>query len=103
VLYALADGTGGFVIINTNDLLGGLQKIAKDQAQYYSLGYEPAESPEGSCHTLKVKVNRGGTEVRARSGYCNVRPRDLLAGNSVEKDLENRASSEMQGNVPVSA
>jgi len=103
VLYALADGTGGFVIINTNDLLGGLQKIAKDQAQYYSLGYEPAESPEGSCHTLKVKVNRGGTEVRARSGYCNVRPRDLLAGNSIEKDLENRASSEMQGNVAVSA
>src|SRR5580704_11066126 len=29
VLYQLADGTGGFVILNTNDLLGGLQKIAK--------------------------------------------------------------------------
>lgn len=103
VLYALADGTGGFVIVNTNDLLGGLEKIAKDQSQYYSLGYKPPESAEGSCHTLRVKVDRGGTTLRARSGYCNVKPRDLLAGNSVEKDLETRATSEMAGNVSVSA
>jgi VWFA-related protein len=103
VLYMLADGTGGFVILNTNDLLGGLEKIAKDQSQYYSLGYSPAESPEGSCHTLRVKVDRGGTVVRARSGYCNVRPRDLLAGNSVEKDLEVRANSEMPANSGMSA
>jgi VWFA-related protein len=99
VLYQLADGTGGFVILNTNDLLGGLEKIAKDQNQYYLLGYKPAGSPEGTCHTLKVKVERGGTSVRARSGYCNSRPKDLLAGNPIEKDLETRASGGMQGNV----
>jgi len=101
VLYQLADGTGGFVILNTNDLLGGLERIAKDQNQYYLLGYKPAVSPEGSCHTLRVKVERGGTAVRARSGYCNTRPADLLAGNSIEKDLETRAGGEMQGNVPA--
>ncbi len=99
VLYQLAAGTGGFVILNTNDLLGGLQRIANDQNQYYLLGYKPAVSSEGSCHTLKVKVERGGTNVRARSGYCNSRPVDLLAGNPVEKDLETRAGSEMKGNV----
>jgi VWFA-related protein len=99
VLYQLADGTGGFVILNTNDLLGGLQRIAKDQNQYYSLGYKPAVSPEGSCHALKVKVERGGTVVRARSGYCNTRPADLLAGNPIETDLETRAGGEMQGNI----
>jgi VWFA-related protein len=99
VLYQLADGTGGFVILNTNDLLGGLERIAKDQNQYYLLGYKPAVSVEGSCHGLKVKVERGGTNVRARSGYCNSRSVDLLAGNSIEKDLETRASGEMKGNV----
>jgi VWFA-related protein len=99
VLYQLADGTGGFVILNTNDLLGGMDRIAKDQNQYYFLGYKPAASDEGSCHTLKVKVERGGTQVRARSGYCNVRPADLLAGNPVVKDLEARAGGEMKGNV----
>lgn len=102
VLYQLADGTGGFVILNTNDLLGGLERIGKDQSQYYTLGYKPSESPEGSCHTLRVKVDRGGSQVRARSGYCNVKPRDLLAGNALEKDLETRATSEMPGNVNVS-
>jgi len=102
VLYQLADGTGGFVILNTNDLLGGLEKIAKDQNQYYLLGYKPAGFAEGSCHSLKVKVERGGTTVRARSGYCDVRPTDLLAGNSIEKDLETRASGEMKSNVAAS-
>lgn len=99
VLYELADGTGGFVILNTNDLLAGLQKIAKDQSQYYVLGYTPASAIEGSCHTLKVKVDRGGTVVRSRSGYCKVKPQDSLAGNPIEKDLENRVSGEMAGNV----
>lgn len=102
VMYQLADGTGGFVILNTNDLLGGMQRIANDQNQYYLLGYKPVGSAEGSCHSLKVKVERGGTNVRARSGYCNSRPTDLLAGNPIEKDLESRAGGEMQGNVTAS-
>jgi hypothetical protein len=42
VLYALADGTGGFVIVNTNDLLGGLEKIGKEQDQFYSAGLHAA-------------------------------------------------------------
>jgi VWFA-related protein len=102
VLYALADGTGGFVIANNNDLLGGMEKIAKDQSQYYSLGYKPNESAEGSCHTLRVKVDRGGTVVRARSGYCNVKPKDLLAGNPIEKTMESRATSEMPADTASS-
>jgi VWFA-related protein len=94
VLYDLADGTGGFIIVNTNDLLGGLQKIGSEQNQYYVLGYSPAEeSKEGACHTIKVKVDRGGTSVRSRTGYCNDKPLDLLAGSSVEKNLEARAAS----------
>ena len=101
-LYALAEGTGGFVIVNTNDLLGGMQRIARDQSEYYLLGYRPPDSPEGSCHTLKVKVNRGGTNIRSRSGYCKARPRDLLAGTTTEKDLETRAAGEMPGNVTAS-
>ncbi len=101
-MYQLAEGTGGFVIVNTNDLLGGMDRIAKDQSEYYLLGYRPPDSSEGSCHTLKVKVNRGGTNVRFRSGYCKVRPQDLLAGTSTEKDLETRASGELKGNVSAS-
>jgi VWFA-related protein len=102
VLYELAQGTGGFVIVNTNDLLGGLQKIAQEQTQYYLLGYTPPASDEGSCHTLRVKVDRGDTAVRARSGYCNVRPTDLLAGKPEEKQLENQATGPQPGNIAAS-
>ncbi len=102
ILYELAEGTGGFVIVNTNDLAGGLGKIAKEQVEYYSLGYTPSASAEGACHTLKVKVDRGGTIVRARTGYCNVKPVDMLAGKAAEKDLENRAAGSQAGNVAAS-
>ena len=99
LLYQLAEGTGGFVIVNSNDLVGGLQRMANDQSQYYVLSYTPPDSPEGACHTLKVKVDRGGTIVRARSGYCKQRSQDLLAGNPIEKQMEAHASGEMAGNV----
>jgi VWFA-related protein len=102
ILYQLADGTGGFVILNSNDLLAGMQRIAREQTQYYILGYTPAVSAEGSCHTLKVKVDRGGTIVRSRSGYCNVRPVDFLAGKPIEKDLESRVNGSQAGNVAAS-
>jgi VWFA-related protein len=101
VLYELAQGTGGFVILNTNDLLGGLDKIAKEQNEYYILGYTPTESVEGSCHSLKVKVEHGDS-VRARTGYCNVKAVDYLAGKPTAKDLESRVASTAPGNVNAS-
>lgn len=103
VLYQLADGTGGFVIVNSNDLVAGMEKIARDQGQYYVLGYTPAESPEGTCHTLRVKVERSGTVVRSRSGYCNTRPVDLLAGKPEEKELENHALGSQSGTLPTAS
>jgi len=45
VLHQLAEGTGGFPIYNTNDLLGGLAKIAEEQQEYYLIGYVPPDSP----------------------------------------------------------
>jgi len=102
VLYQLAQGTGGFVIVNSNDLLGGMQKIAREQTEYYVLGYAPPPSEEGTCHTLKVKVERSGTVSRWRSGYCNVRPTDLLAGKPEEKQLQDRISGSQPGTIAAS-
>ncbi len=102
IMFMLAEGTGGFVIHDTNDLIGGMDKIGKEQDEFYLLGYTPPDSPEGSCHTLKVKVERGGTEVRFRTGYCNSKPQDELAGNSDEKSLEVRAAAAQPGNVSAS-
>lgn len=99
VMQMLAQGTGGFTIYNTNDLLGGLQKIAEEMNQFYVLGYVPASSQEGSCHTLKVKTDKGGLEVRSRSGYCNVRSANPLDGKPIEKQMEAQASGSAQGSI----
>jgi VWFA-related protein len=96
VLYALASGTGGFVIANTNDLLGGLEKIGREQNEYYLIGYAPSKDAEpGACHTLRVKVSKGGS-VRSRSGYCESKSLDILSGTPAERDLEAR----IKGNAP---
>ena len=103
VLYALAAGTGGFPIFNSNDLLAGMDKISKELDEYYVLGYvPPPKSAEGTCHTIKVRVERSGVNVRARSGYCDVRGSDLLAGKVEGKTLEAIAASPQAGSVPLS-
>jgi len=99
VMQMLAEGTGGFTIYNTNDLLGGLQKIAQEMNQFYVLGYVPQESKEGSCHTLRVKMNKGGMDVRSRSGYCNVRPTNPLEGKPLEKTMEAQAGGTATGTI----
>src|SRR5262249_35630010 len=99
ILAALDEGTGGFTIFNTNDLLGGLQKIGSEQNEFYVLGYAPPDSPEGSCHTLKVKLNRGGLNIRSRSGYCVVKTSNALEGKPIEKQLEARATGTQAGSI----
>jgi hypothetical protein len=47
-------------------------------------------------------VSRGGANVRARSGYCNVKPTDMLAGDPVEKQLENQVAGTAAGKTGAS-
>lgn len=99
ILAALAEGTGGFTIFNTNDLLSGLQRIGQEKNEFYILGYVPGESPEGTCHTLKVKMNVGGMNVRSRSGYCNTKTSNPLEGKPLEKQLEQHATGTQAGSI----
>jgi VWFA-related protein len=99
LLFRLASGTGGFVVSNAGELQPGLQKVGEEQSEYYVLSYTPAELKEGTCHTLRVKVDRGGTTVRARANYCESKPQDLLAGTVAGKDLERRAATGQTGGI----
>lgn len=103
VMYAVALGTGGFVIANSNDLLAGLEKIGKDSSEYYVLGYTPPTPEDGSCHALSVKVDRSGAQVRARTGYCAVKPQDFLADKPISKQLEAHALGSTAGDIAGSA
>ena len=102
LLSRLATGTGGIFISDSSDLPAGLQRVGQEQSGYYTLSYSPPESNDGSCHALRVKVNRGGATVRARSNYCNAKPLDLLAGTTLGKDLESRAAGTQRGDIGAS-
>jgi VWFA-related protein len=65
----LAEETGGLVL-QTNDLVAGLEKVADESRVTYLLGYEPTnEKHDGRYRKLKVEVRRPGLQVRARAGY----------------------------------
>ncbi|MGD1102123.1 MAG: VWA domain-containing protein [Terriglobia bacterium] len=102
VLYALAAKTGGFPVVNTNDLAGGMEKVSAEMNEYYLLGYVPPHpGHEGAYHKIHVKVDRAGTEVRARNGYSETKSPDLLAGKTEGVALEAKVASFEAGEIPV--
>jgi VWFA-related protein len=68
-LMALAEGTGGRAILNTNNFARGLDEVAADLDTYYSLGYTPPNPGDGRYHRVEVKVKRRGLTARYRQGY----------------------------------
>src|SRR6185437_16184920 len=80
-LARLADGTGGFLVANTNDLRSPVQRILEEIETYYELSYSPeVHEYDGSFHKITVKTDRPGVSVQARSGYFALPP-SLLAGS----------------------
>jgi VWFA-related protein len=67
---AMAVDTGGFAVRNTNDLVPGVERIAREAHSYYLLGFSPGNIPhDGRFRKLEVRVKRKGLTVRARKGY----------------------------------
>ena len=98
MLLDLAASTGGFVMRQPDDQ-AALVRISQEQSEFYVLSYTPPDSPDGSCHKLRVKVKRDGMNLRSREGYCKRTPGDLLSGNAVEKTLEKKALAAQSGNI----
>jgi VWFA-related protein len=70
-LTTLADGTGGFLVRGTNDLMGGLRRMLDDNEAYYLLAYEPTNTKrDGRFRKIEVRLpHRPELKVRTRSGY----------------------------------
>ena len=71
VLSDFADGTGGSVVRNTNDLDGGFERLTMLPEFTYMLGFKPDNlKANGSFHSLTVKLNpERPLSVQARKGY----------------------------------
>jgi VWFA-related protein len=91
-LRFLAQQTGGFSVINNNDLPGSIRRVLDDQS-YYLIGYEPdSETFDPKVrryNKLVVKVKREGARVRYRSGFFGItdeqmeRPVQLTAAQTI--------------------
>jgi VWFA-related protein len=98
--FALANDTGGFMVMNTNDLNLGFQKVLDDTEAYYLLAFEPVESyRDGRFRKLEVRVkDHPEYKVRSSKGYfANDEKAEAKAAEKEEKDRvkieEERAKS----------
>jgi hypothetical protein len=86
ILAELADGTGGRLIENTNDLTQGLNDLAATPEVYYILGFSPQNMKlDGAYHGVTVKLkNPAGITPKARRGYYA--PRHLSSADEEAKE-----------------
>lgn len=74
-LQDLAAETGGKAYTNQNEIKEGIELAVADEDCSYSLGYYPENKKwDGKFRTIKVKLDRGDTEIRHRRGYFALDP-----------------------------
>jgi len=79
-LRAVAEDSGGYAVVNTNNFSGGYRRIVEESSTYYVLGYYPAiERTDGRFHEVKVRVKRPALFVRSRKGYLAPSPASAAA------------------------
>jgi VWFA-related protein len=85
-LMFLADKTGGRSIINTNNFLDGLAKVADDFDNFYSLGFQPSHAGTGRRYPLTVKIKK---DVMRERGIkeANIHSRDSYRDKPLEQEM----------------
>jgi VWFA-related protein len=74
-LQDIAAETGGKAYTNQNEIKDGIALAVADEDASYSLGYYPENKKwDGKFRNIKVKLDRGDTEVRYRKGYFALDP-----------------------------
>jgi hypothetical protein len=81
-LMSLAYETGGRPFIGSNRPSLQLPQMVRDASAYYLLGYTSPAPVDGKFHKIKVRLNKGDYEVRARSGYFAPTVGDMERGRA---------------------
>ncbi len=82
-LRVMSEETGGFAIINQNDLNAAFERIIEDNSNYYVLGYYPSnDKRDGRFRKVDVRVTRAGVRVQARNGYAAPKGKSAAATNA---------------------
>lgn len=96
----LAEQTGGFAVLNTNDLGRGLGRITDDVRSYYVIGYVPADGTfarkgqKPRLHKISIGVKRPGLRVKTRKEFLGVSdPPDVTGPLPPAQQLVHAATS----------
>jgi VWFA-related protein len=101
-LRVLSEETGGFAVVNTNDVAGAFQRLVEENSSYYVLGYYPAnERRDGRFRKIEVRINKPGLTVTARRGYVAPRGRAQEAKLAGPNDATPELREAMSSPVPV--
>jgi VWFA-related protein len=69
-LRQLSEGTGGFLIANTNDFRKSFQQVAESLDVHYEAIYHPTSGKyDGHLRKIEVKMARNDLQVESRTGY----------------------------------
>jgi VWFA-related protein len=69
-LRAISEGTGGFLIANTNDFRKSFQQLAETLETHYEAIYRPTTSRfDGRLRKIAVKLARNNWQAESRTGY----------------------------------
>jgi len=108
-LTHLSQQTGGFAILDTNDLSNGLKRITDDQRGYYLIGYVPDDGTFAKpgktvrYHKISVEVKQRGLTVRTHKAFLGFSDDDKRSAPSVGGDLLQAALSPFDSDgIPVS-
>jgi VWFA-related protein len=75
MLQTIAENTGGFAIVDTNDLEQGIERVFADASCYYHLGYYSSSQRESDkLRRIEVRVGRPGVIARSRKAYLPAQP-----------------------------
>jgi VWFA-related protein len=82
-LRVVSEQTGGFALVEKNDLNASFERIVRDNSSYYVLGYYSTnDKRDGKFHKLQVRVSRPGLRIQSREGYASPKGRQATAVNT---------------------
>ena len=69
-LKSIADNTGGYAFMNTNEFDSRVAQMFRETASFYLLGYATENTrADGRFRRIQVRVNRNDVTIRSRQGY----------------------------------
>ncbi len=101
-LRTLAEETGGFASVSSNDFSTAFRRIVDENSSYYVLGYYATnDKRDGRFRKIEVRLKRPGLSVNARKGYVAPKGKPAAdkkadAGGAGSKELRDAVNSPLQ-------